>query len=241
MAKQNGFDLNFKNHFAKRCRPGGRASSSERQGAAGRSAALAPLLSLDADGQSLDVNCVVTLGAGQLLIGAAEGLFACGLAGGGGRRPVRIGGVDGGVQQMALAPRLSAVLMIVGGQRQLVMTSLRVLQGCAQALQVPQLWKFELKRASFVSLSSPDCTELFGPQVSQPTIEVEPVAQADECHLFQVTELQRGADDVFLCAATANRVKLFKWQVVAAADQDQAHERDLLRCASFCNSRMEAS
>ena len=134
--------------------------------------------------KQIDVNCALTVSEGHLLIGAEEGLFTCPVRSSAGSRKdlVKIEGVTN-VQQMVIIPKLSSVLMIVGLERQLVMTELRVLQGCVQAVQT-----------------------------AQPTITVEAVSNADECHLFAVSEhQQQQQDDVFLCAATTNRVKLFKW------------------------------
>lgn len=126
----------------------------------------------------LDVNCVVPISEGILLIGAKEGLFSYHLQGN--RKDlVKIDGVTN-VQQIVLVPKLSAVLMIVGEERQLVLTELRVLQGCADTIQS-----------------------------AQPSFEVEAVADCEDCHLFEVSNLEK--DDIFLCAATQDRVKLFKW------------------------------
>ena len=126
----------------------------------------------------LDVNCIVPINEGVLLIGAKEGLFSYRIQGN--RKDlVKIEGVTS-VQQIVLVPKLSAVLMIVGEERQLVLTELRVLQGCADAVQC-----------------------------AAPTLEVEPVPNCEDCHLFEVSNLEK--DDVFLCAATQDRVKLFKW------------------------------
>lgn len=126
----------------------------------------------------LDVNCVVPISEGVLLIGAKEGLFSYRLQGSR-KELVKIEGVTN-VQQIVLVPKLSAVLMIVGVDRQLVLTELRVLQGCADTIQS-----------------------------AQPTLEVEVVPNCDDCHLFDISNLEK--DDIFLCAATQDRVKLFKW------------------------------
>ena len=126
----------------------------------------------------LDVNCVVPINEGVLLIGAKEGLFSYRLQGN--RKDlVKIEGVTD-VHQIVLVPKLSAVLMIVGEERQLVLTELRVLQGCADTIQS-----------------------------AQPTLEVEVVPNCEDCHLFDISNLEK--DDIFLCAATQDRVKLFKW------------------------------
>ena len=127
----------------------------------------------------LDVNCTVPICDGILLIGAKEGLFSYRLD----RKDsalVKIEGVTN-VQQIVLVPKLSAVLMIVGEERQLVMTELPVLQSCAQTIQC-----------------------------AQPTLQAEAIANCEECHLFEVSQLVE-KDDIFLCAATQDRVKLFKW------------------------------
>ena len=50
-------------------------------------------------------------------------------------------------------------------------------------------------------------------QCAAPTIEVEAVANCGDCHLFEVSE----TDDVFLCAAVHDRVKLFKWNIQSSA------------------------
>ena len=124
----------------------------------------------------LYINCIVTINEGVLLIGAEEGLFSYRVQGH--RKDlVQIEGVAN-VKQIVLVPKLSAALMIV--DRQLVLTELRVLQGCADAIQC-----------------------------AAPTLEVEPVPNCEDCHLFEVSNLEK--DDVFLCAATQDRVKLFKW------------------------------
>lgn len=145
------------------------------------------------DDPPLDVNCLATIQPGVLLIGAKEGLFSYHLnrsQGSSARRPevVRIDGVTD-VHQITIVRQLSAVLMIVGTDRQLVMTSLRVLQGCADAIQ---------------------CAD--------PSIEVSPVSGCDDCHLFDVSSSDQAEHQdpkqhgpVFLCAATQNRVKLLKW------------------------------
>ena len=122
----------------------------------------------------LDINCIVTINEGVLLIGAEEGLFSYRVQGD--RKDlVKIEGVAN-VKQIVLVPKLSAALMIV--DRQLVLTELRVLQGCADAIQC-----------------------------AAPTLEVEPVPNCEDCQLFEVSEM----DDIFLCVATKDRVKLFKW------------------------------
>ena len=165
-----------------------------------------------------------------MLIGAEEGLFTCPVS-----RPagipatrndlVRIDGVTN-VQQMVVVPKLSAVLMIVGLERQLVMTELRVLQGCTQAIQVIRLFFFYCKNCLLRPFHRIRVLKQFLQmfQVSKPSIEVEAIPNADECHLFSVSDLQK-QDDVFLCAATQNRVKLFKWNCGgASADADpQGH------------------
>lgn len=126
----------------------------------------------------LDINCIVPICEGILLIGAKEGLFSYRLQGN--RKDlVKIDGVTN-VQQIVLVNKLSAVLMIVGDERQLVLTELRVLKGCADTIQS-----------------------------AQPTLEVEAVANCEDCHLFEVSDLEK--DEIFLCAANQDRVKLFKW------------------------------
>lgn len=134
------------------------------------------ILSLDIP---IDVNCTVTIGEGIMLIGAKEGLFSYRLQKNN-KQLVKIEGVTD-VQQIVIVPKLSAVMMIVGEGRHLVMTELRVLQGCAEAIQS-----------------------------AEPTLQVEAVPNCDDIHLFQVSNLT-GRDDIFLCAATRDRVKLFKW------------------------------
>ena len=77
----------------------------------------------------LDVNCAVTITPGVLLLGTKEGLYSYHLKGGS-RRPVgdlvRIGCVPGNVHQIVIVKKLSSVFMIVGEERQLVMTELPV-------------------------------------------------------------------------------------------------------------------
>ena len=128
---------------------------------------------------AIDVNCVVTISEGVLLVGAEEGLFSFHVNNNQRKDLVRIDGVAN-VQQIVLVPKLSAVLMIVGVDRQLVMTELRVLQGCAEAAQA-----------------------------AKPTLSVEPLSNSEDCHLFSVSNLAK--DDIFLCVATQDRVKLLKW------------------------------
>ena len=153
-----------------------------------------PQTILRLDDPPLDVNCLATILPGVILIGAKEGLYSYSLktdSGSSARlRPevVRIGGVAD-VHQIVIVRQLSAVLMIVGADRRLVITSLRVLQGCATTIQ---------------------CAD--------PSIEVSDVAGCDDCHLFDVSSSDQDesvrSDDhrpVFLCAATQDRVKLFKW------------------------------
>lgn len=128
---------------------------------------------------TIDVNCVVTISEGVLLIGAEEGLFSFHVNNNQRKDLVRIDGIAN-VQQIVIVPKLSAVLMIVGVDRQLVMTELRVLQGCAEAAQC-----------------------------AKPTLSVEPLSNLEDCHLFSVSNLAK--DDIFLCVATQDRVKLLKW------------------------------
>ena len=133
-----------------------------------------PVLKLN---NPIDVNCFVTINEGVFLIGAKEGLFSHRLQST--RDLVKIEGVDN-VHQIVLVPKLSSVLMIVGEERQLVITELPVVQGCADVIQC-----------------------------AKPSLEVDVVPNCEDCHLFEVSNLDR--DEIFLCAATQDRVKLFKW------------------------------
>lgn len=143
-----------------------------------------PRLVLRMDDQ-IDVNCTVTISDGIVLIGAKEGLFSYRLQKNN-KQLVRIGGVTN-VQQIVVVPKLSTVMMIVGEERHLVMTELRVLQGCAEAIQS-----------------------------AQPTLQVQVVPNCDDVHLFEVSNLT-GKDETFLCTATHERVKLFKWNMNSSA------------------------
>ena len=76
--------------------------------------------------------------------------------------------------------------MIIGEKRQLVITELPVLKGCADVIQS-----------------------------AKPSLEVQSVPNCEDCHLFEVSNLNR--DEIFLCAANQDRVKLFKWNFGANA------------------------
>lgn len=126
----------------------------------------------------IDANCAVSIREGFLLVGAKEGLFTANLNAGHDDM-VLIDGVSD-VQQIVVVPKLLSVLMIVGAERQLVATSLRVLECCAESIAC-----------------------------ARPSVSVEAVAGAEECHLFSVSDER--CEDTFLCAANRDRVKLFKW------------------------------
>jgi len=80
-----------------------------------------------------DVNCFVSINEGIFLIGAKEGLFSHLLQST--RDLVKIEGVDN-VHQIVFWPKLSSVvIMIVGEERQLVITELPVVRSCADVIQ----------------------------------------------------------------------------------------------------------